>query len=151
MLAAPVAVLLAALLATVALASAGTLKLGTRQSESLGKAVMVNPAGHTLYTLSTETSRHLLCKGGCLKLWPPLTVPSRARKLKAASGVKGKLGLVGRPGGVLQVTLAGRPVYRFRDDHAPGEAGGEGLELAGGVWHAVSAASAGIAVSIVVV
>jgi predicted lipoprotein with Yx(FWY)xxD motif len=140
-LAAAVSLALAALAASGVLAAAGTLKLSSRPSESLGKTVMVNPAGRTLYTLSTETGRHLLCKGSCLKLWPPLTVASKATRLQGASGVKGRLGLIARAGGVLQVTLAGRPVYRFRNDHAPGEAGGEGLRLAGGVWHAVIAAT----------
>ena len=84
---------------------------------------------------------HLLCASAeCLKAWPPLTVPSRKTKLKAGPGVQGHLGILRRSDGRLQVTLRGRPLYRFSGDSAKGEANGEGLESFGGTWHAVTAA-----------
>ena len=120
--------------------AAGGLHLATSRNATLNKTILVNPAGRTLYTLSTETTHHLLCKSKeCLNTWPPLTVLSRATKVSAASGVHGKLGLIKRSNGSWQVTLGGKPLYRFRADTARGQAGGEGLELDGGVWHAVVA------------
>ena len=133
---------LSALLAASALA-AGALHLATSSNPTLGKTVLVNPAGRTLYTLSDESSGHLLCTSKqCLALWPPLTVGSKTAKVTMPSSVHGKLGTVKRADGAWQVTLGGRPVYRYHGDTAAGQAHGEGLRLAGGVWHAVTAAGA---------
>ncbi len=128
--------------AAVALASGGAVTVGSASNSELGKKVVVNPQGRTLYALSPETSHHLLCTSReCLKAWPPLTVPSRRTKLKAGSGVQGLLSLVRRSDGRLQVALRGRPLYRFSGDHSRGEANGEGVESFGGTWHAVTAAT----------
>lgn len=135
------AVLLAVALSAVALGSAGTLKLGGRADAGLGKTIVVNPAGRTLYSLSGETAHHLLCKGACLRTWPPLTVPSRSTKLALGSGVHGKLGLLRRSNGTLQVTLRGTLLYRFSGDHAKGDTNGDGIEADGGTWHAAAAAA----------
>jgi predicted lipoprotein with Yx(FWY)xxD motif len=92
--------------------------------------------------LSPETTSHLLCKSSeCLKFWPPVTVPSRSTKLKAGAGVHGKLGILHRSNGVLQVTLRGMPLYRYSGDHAKGEANGNAIKSFGGTWHAMSASS----------
>lgn len=126
--------------AAVALASGGAVTVGSASNSELGKKVVVNPQGRTLYALTPETTHHLLCTSReCLKAWPPLTVPSRKTKLKAGPGVQGHLAIVRRSDGRLQVTLRGRLLYRFSGDHAKGEAGGEGIASFGGTWHAVTA------------
>jgi predicted lipoprotein with Yx(FWY)xxD motif len=135
------ATLLAAgsLSAALALASSDAT-VGASSNATLGRTVVVNAQGHTLYTLSGESSHHLLCTSKeCFKFWPPLTVSSAHAKLKAGGGVHGKLGILRRPGGVLQVTLRGLPLYRFFDDKARGQAKGEGIESFGGTWHALAA------------
>jgi predicted lipoprotein with Yx(FWY)xxD motif len=128
-------------LAAVALGSSGPLKLKS-SVDSAEKTVVVNPAGHTLYSLTPETSHHLLCGPGCRSIWPPLTVPSRSTKIVLGSAIKGTLGLVRRGKNVLQVTFRGRPVYRYSGDHAKGEANGDGIEADGGIWHPVSPTAA---------
>jgi predicted lipoprotein with Yx(FWY)xxD motif len=134
----------AALITVVAtaLAAGSSLTLSSNASSMLGKPVVVNPQGRTLYRLSPETSRRLLCKSKeCLTNWPPLTVKSAKTKLKAGSGVKGKLGLLHRSNGTLQVTLNGLPLYRYSGDSAKDDVNGEGIESFGGTWHAVRASS----------
>jgi predicted lipoprotein with Yx(FWY)xxD motif len=127
------------LLAAVAWASA--LTLSSTLNSKLGERVVVNAQGRTLYTLSGESKGHLLCKSSeCLKFWPPVTVSSTKTKLKAAGRVHGRLGILRRANGLLQVTLRGLPLYRFSQDHAKGEANGQGVESFGGTWHAVVAA-----------
>jgi predicted lipoprotein with Yx(FWY)xxD motif len=102
----------------------------------------VNAQGLTLYALSPETASHLLCKSSeCLSFWPPVTVPSRKTKLKAGQGVQGRLGVLRRSNGVLQVTLRGLPLYRFARDRGKGEANGQGIKSFGGTWGAVSASA----------
>jgi predicted lipoprotein with Yx(FWY)xxD motif len=137
---AALALLLAGALVATALAASTTLTIGSASNSSLGKRVAVNAQGRTLYALSPETASHLLCKSSeCIKFWPPLTVSSSTTKLKDGPGVHGHLGILHRSNGLLQVTLGGRPLYRFSRDHAKGQANGEGIESFGGIWHAVAA------------
>jgi predicted lipoprotein with Yx(FWY)xxD motif len=137
-----VVALAAVAVAATALAAGSSLTLGSNANSMLGKPVVVNPQGRTLYHLSPETSRHLLCKSKeCLGNWPPLTVKSAKTTLKAGSGVKGKLALLHRSNGTFQVTLNGLPLYRYAGDSAKGDVNGEGIESFGGTWHAVKASS----------
>lgn len=129
--------------AASALGASSALTLGSASNSTLGKPVVVNPQGRTLYRLSPETSKHLLCKSKeCLTNWPPVLVKSAKGKVKAGSGVKGKLGVFRRSNGTFQVTLNGLPLYRYAGDSGKDEANGEGIESFGGTWHAVRAASA---------
>jgi len=131
---------LAASVVALALAAGSTVTVNTASNAALGETVLVNPQGRTLYALSPETAGHLLCRSSeCLKFWPPFTVPSGATKLKAGSSVHGRLGILRRSNGMLQVTLRGLPLYRFLKDHAKGEANGQGIVSFGGTWHAVTA------------
>jgi predicted lipoprotein with Yx(FWY)xxD motif len=139
---AAVAAVAAITVAATALAAGSSLTLSSNASSMLGKPVVVNPQGRTLYHLSPETSKHLLCKSKeCLTNWPPLTVKSAKTKLKAGSGVRGKLALLHRSNGTFQVTLNGLPLYRYAGDSAKDDVNGEGIESFGGIWHAVKASS----------
>jgi predicted lipoprotein with Yx(FWY)xxD motif len=129
-------------LASTAFAAHLALTLGSTANSALGERVVVNSSGRTLYALSPETSRHLLCKTSeCLRFWPPLTVASSNTKLKNGAGTQGHLGILRRSNGMFQVTLRGVPLYRYSKDHAKGDANGEGIESFGGRWHAMSAKS----------
>jgi predicted lipoprotein with Yx(FWY)xxD motif len=117
--------------------------LRTAKNSTLGKTIVVDSRGLTVYELSPETTHHLLCTKakGCFGFWPPVTVPSAKTKLAAATGVNGKLGVLHR-NGLFQVTLAGRPLYRFSGDASKrGKATGQGLHGFGGTWHTVTASA----------
>jgi predicted lipoprotein with Yx(FWY)xxD motif len=140
--AAVAALVFAGSLAAIAFAMSPTASIDAASNSQLGEQVLVNSEGRTLYALSPETTSHLLCKSGeCLKFWPPVTVASRKTKLKAGPGVRGRLGLLRRSNGMLQVTFQGLPLYRYAGDHAKGEANGQGIESFGGTWHVVSTSS----------
>jgi predicted lipoprotein with Yx(FWY)xxD motif len=127
---------------STALAAHLALTLGSASSATLGEHVIVSSQGRTLYTLSPETSRHLLCKSSeCLHFWPPMTVGSSSTKLKNGPGVQGHLGLLRRSNGTFQVTLRGMPLYRYSQDRAKGDTKGQGIESFGGTWHAATASS----------
>lgn len=138
------ALVVAALVAAVALAKGtSTPTVGSAANAKLGTQVLVNPQGRTLYALSPETTGHLLCRSAaCLATWPPYTVNSSRAKLKAPGGVRGRLRLLRRADGRLQVTLRGMPLYRFAGDHGRDESNGEGIASFGGTWHAVTASDA---------
>jgi predicted lipoprotein with Yx(FWY)xxD motif len=145
-LAACAAVVTAALIAmftAMALASSSAAPtVGSATNPMFGEKIAVDTHGRTLYALSPETTRHLLCKSSeCLRFWPPLTVRSSKTKLKDGTGVHGLLGILRRAKGVFQVTLGGLPLYRYSGDSAKGTANGENLKSFGGTWHVITAAT----------
>jgi predicted lipoprotein with Yx(FWY)xxD motif len=129
--------------ATMALASSSaTPAVRSSTNAKFTEKIVVDTHGRTLYVLSPETTHHLLCKSSeCLKFWPPLTVHSSNTKLKDGPGVHGHLGILRRSNGVLQVTLAGQPLYRYSGDSSKGQANGENIKTFGGTWHVLSAAT----------
>lgn len=98
--------------------------------------VVVNGAGFTLYRFdkdSADPSRSH-CTGDCAKTWPPVLIQPDGRVF--VDGVDGsRVGVVRRDDGTLQVTIGGRPVYRFAGDTAPGQTKGQGV---GGTWFGVT-------------
>ena len=109
----------------------------TASVSSLGGSVLVDSQGLTLYHLSGEQHGKWICTSAtCVKAWHPLAASSGA-----PSGSVGSLGTVKRPGGTLQVTYKGMPLYTFAGDTKAGEAKGQGIKDVG-VWTAVSASGA---------
>lgn len=138
MLIAPAA-LLAALAVGVAVAVGATRVhvVSTASNAKLGHRVLVNRSGHTLYSLSAEQHGRFICTDQtCLSFWTPLVVKQGSTPAGAA-----RLATTRRPDGRLQVTYKGLPLYTFNDDHARGDAKGEGFKDVG-TWHAAAVGSA---------
>jgi predicted lipoprotein with Yx(FWY)xxD motif len=87
--------------------------------------ILVDNQGMTLYIFSNDESGVSNCTDQCAENWPPLTVES-ADALTANPLLPGELGTIERADGTLQVTYNGWPLYRWRDDAAPGDANGQG-------------------------
>jgi predicted lipoprotein with Yx(FWY)xxD motif len=112
--------------------AAGSGATLTIKKTSLGN-VLANAKGFTLYWYGKDHKNGAsACSAQCLAAWPAL-----AGRPQAAMGVTlaGKLGTLTRPGGIVQATYNGYPLYTYRDDMAPGETAGNG---AGGVWHVIT-------------
>ena len=104
-------------------------------SGSTVREVLVDAAGKPVYTLTGDTPSHPKCtSASCHTAWPALT--TRAKKLTAGKGVKGRLG-IWHYGKVSQVTLNGHPLYTFAADSV-GTAAGEGIVNFGGTWELFS-------------
>jgi predicted lipoprotein with Yx(FWY)xxD motif len=134
-----VVIAIAAVVAVAALASASgsTSRASTvKTGHALGKTVLVNRAGLTLYSLSAETKGRFICTGSCLSLWHPLVGHAGQKPTGARS-----LGTIRRSNGQTQVTYRGKPLYTFTGDHKRGDAKGEGFKDVG-VWHAAVVGSA---------
>jgi predicted lipoprotein with Yx(FWY)xxD motif len=79
-------------------------------------------SGDTLYTLKPSKTA---CAAACQKVWPEVLLPKGVTKATAGHGVSAaKLGTVRGAGGALQVTYAGKPLYWFIGDKAPGQVNG---------------------------
>ncbi len=112
-----------------AAAGAGvTLKTG----KISGITVLTNTSGLTLYWFAPDTSATSKCTGSCTAYWPPVS-----GNPKAGPGVTGKLGTIKRPGGGLQATYDGHPLYTYIGDNGPGQAQGNNLNLNDGLWYEV--------------
>ncbi len=112
--------------------SSGT---GIKTMSTSKGTVLTNAAGHTLYWFAIDTPTKSNCTGACAAFWPPLT-----GKAKAAAGVSlsGTFGTITRSDGSTQVTYMGHPLYSFKQDTAAGQVNGNGLNLSGGVWWAMT-------------
>ena len=95
-----------------------------------GVNVLTNADGLTLYWFAPDTSTSSTCFGSCAVYWPPVSGSPTA-----GPGVTGKLGTIKRPGGGLQATYDGHPLYTYIGDSGPGQANGDKLDLNGGFWY----------------
>ena len=120
--------------------SVGAAVVKAASVPSLGASVLVDAQGLTLYHLSGEQNGKWICtSAACVKVWHPLAAPTGS----SPSGSVGSLGTVRRPGGAMQVTFKGMPLYTFVGDTKPGEAKGQGIKDVG-VWTAVTATGAAV-------
>jgi predicted lipoprotein with Yx(FWY)xxD motif len=111
-----------------AAAASSTVKTAT----IAGATVLTNSKGFTLYSFAPDTSTTSKCNGTCAQNWPPLTGPV------TAAGVTGAFSTITRSDGSVQATFDGHPLYTFVGDTAPGQAKGNGLNAAGGLWHEIT-------------
>jgi predicted lipoprotein with Yx(FWY)xxD motif len=102
------------------------------QDATLGD-ILVDSKGMTLYQFAKDQANVSNCSGGCAAAWPPLVVAA-GQSPTAGDGVTGKLDVITRQDGSLQVTYNGLPLYYFASDSKPGDTNGQGV---GGVWFVV--------------
>lgn len=96
--------------------------------------VLANATGRTVYWYGRDVrgSGKSSCNDVCLNAWPAVTgMPAAAPGVK----LKGKLGSITRPGGTVQATYNGYPLYTYASDMAPGDTTGNGV---GGQWHVIT-------------
>ena len=96
--------------------------------------VLATSTGQTVYWFSKDVkgSGKSACLGTCLAAWPVVAgIPAAAAGVRLA----GKLGTITRPGGVVQATYNGYPLYTYAMDLTPGQTLGNG---AAGMWHVVT-------------
>ncbi|GAA2736268.1 SCO0930 family lipoprotein [Streptomyces nogalater] len=108
-------------------------KLTVASNPELGK-VLTDSSGLTLYRFDKDTADPPTsnCSGDCATTWPP--VP--ADDASAGAGVdRALLGEVTRADGSKQLTIGGRPAYRYAKDVNSGDVNGQGV---GGTWYALT-------------
>lgn len=115
-------------------ASAVTV-LATTNSK-VGKAILVDANGRTLYLFDKDTNTTSTCSGSCASVWPPVVTSG---KPQAGSGISAPmLATTTRSDGKTQVTYNGHPLYFYAPDASAGQTGGQGLNQFGALWYAVS-------------
>jgi predicted lipoprotein with Yx(FWY)xxD motif len=92
---------------------------------SKGKT-LVDADGMTLYTFDRDTTPgKSACNGKCVTNWPPFSAAADAR-------TTGDWTVIVRGDGSKQWAYKGKPLYKWMDDHKPGDVDGDGRN---NVWH----------------
>jgi predicted lipoprotein with Yx(FWY)xxD motif len=104
------------------------------QSTSKG-TVLTTAQGQTIYWFAIDTPTMSNCTGSCLTYWPPvLGMPSAG----GGASLSGSLGTITRSNGQVQATYDGHPLYTYKGDVGAGQVTGNGLNLSGGLWWAMT-------------
>ena len=122
---------------TPAARAASSDTVDIQQVTGIGR-VLVDASGMALYTPSQEGSGKIVCTGSCTSEWQPV----QAHGTPTAVSGAGRVGVIKRPDGARQVTLAGMPLYTFAQD-SPGQITGDGFhDMFSGTsftWHVLLA------------
>jgi predicted lipoprotein with Yx(FWY)xxD motif len=118
-------------------ASADAIELKVAAGSGAVTNYLTGADGKTLYIFKNDTadSGKSTCGAGpCLDNWPPAVVSS-LDAVKVDSAVTGKLALITRDDGKMQISYKGLPLYYFAGDKAAGDTNGQGLN---GKWFAAT-------------
>jgi predicted lipoprotein with Yx(FWY)xxD motif len=125
---------------TVAVTTAAKVTIKSASVAGLG-TVLVDGAGRTLYTLTSETKDKITCTmaNGCTGFWSQIGSKSGQRHQTRGGARASMIGSEKGTPGTHVLTYHRRPLYTYVGDSASGQANGEGLKSYGGTWYAVSA------------
>jgi predicted lipoprotein with Yx(FWY)xxD motif len=127
--------------ASVTPQSGGSTVTIMTQSTSKG-TVLTNAQGRTIYWFAIDTPTASKCTGTCLQYWPPVIgTPTAAPGTSLPMG----FGTIKGTNGQLQATYDGHPLYTYMGDSAAGQVTGNGLNLSGGLWWAMTPSGAKLA------
>ncbi len=113
----------------------GGTTISSTPNMELGKTILTDSSGHTLYLFEKDEADESYCNGACATVWPPVATSGG---VSAAGGVDpSKLSTLKRDDGTTQVVYASHPLYTYDDDHKPGQVEGEGSKEFGAEWYAV--------------
>ena len=118
-------------------ASGNAATFGLANEGNLGK-ILVDSQGRSLYLFQKDAGTKSACTGACAAAWPPLRATGKPMVGTALSA--SKVGTTARSDGKPQITYNGHPLYLYSADQKPGDTNGQGLNLYGGGWFALSAA-----------
>jgi len=91
--------------------------------------ILTDARGMVLYMFSNDTKGVANCYDTCKTRWPVLKPPTGAPT--GSADINGKLGVISRRDGDMQVTYNDIPLYYWFQDEKPGETKGQGV---GGNW-----------------
>ncbi|MDX8147686.1 hypothetical protein SK854_36635 [Lentzea sp. BCCO 10_0061] len=112
-------------------------KLQVEESPAVG-AVVADREHNTLYFSTQDGPSKSTClEPECTLVWVPLL--AAGGKIEAPDLDQALLSTTKRPDGLEQVTIAGKPVYRYVDDEGAGDTTGHGVDDR---WFAISPSGA---------
>jgi predicted lipoprotein with Yx(FWY)xxD motif len=106
--------------------------------------VLATARGRTIYWFAIDTASMSNCTGSCATYWPPVLGKAAAA---AGTTLMHGFGTITRTDGKVQATYDGHPLYTYAADSAPGQISGDGLNVSGGLWWAMTPSGAKLAAS----
>jgi predicted lipoprotein with Yx(FWY)xxD motif len=118
-----------------AAANAGVASVAVKTMSTSKGLVLVNAAGLTLYWFAMDTPTQSNCTGSCTSYWPPVMGTAVAA---TGTSLPHGFGTIKRAKGQEQVTYDGHPLYTYTGDTAAGQLNGNGINVSGGLWWAIT-------------
>jgi predicted lipoprotein with Yx(FWY)xxD motif len=125
-------IVVVAVLAPAAMSAQGASRGTVLVHSSRFGRILFDGRGFVLYGFTKDPRGRSVCRGACAAAWPPFIVRSTPR-----AGVGAKSSLIGttrRSDGRLQATYAGKPLYYYVGDRAPGQILCQNVAEFGGAW-----------------
>jgi predicted lipoprotein with Yx(FWY)xxD motif len=99
--------------------------------------VLATGSGYAIYAFGPDSPTHSTClNAGCVYQWPPLITKG---SVLVGPGVNRSLvQTLTRPGGAVQLSYGGHPLYTYILDVEPGVVTGQAIDQDGGPWYVVS-------------
>lgn len=113
------------LLALACLAGAAQAAEPAHTANTDKGTILVDGKGQALYTYGEDMTGMSMCNGKCVENWPAFVADDGAK-------AEGDWSLVKRDDGRQQWAYKDKPLYTWKNDAKPGDAGGDNK---GGVWH----------------
>jgi predicted lipoprotein with Yx(FWY)xxD motif len=120
-------------------ADAGAVSVAIKKMHTSKGTVLANVHGLTLYWFAKDTATRSNCNGSCATYWPPVIGTAVAA---AGTSLPHGFGTIKRANGQVQATYDGHPLYTYAADTAAGQVKGNGLNVSGGLWWAVTPSGA---------
>jgi predicted lipoprotein with Yx(FWY)xxD motif len=100
--------------------------------------ILATGGGNTLYDFVPDTPTRSAClNDGCVLQWPPLL---KAGPVTVGTGIDSSLvSTLRRPGGMVQLSYGGHPLYTYNLDVTPGMVTGQAIDQDGGLWYVLNA------------
>jgi predicted lipoprotein with Yx(FWY)xxD motif len=95
--------------------------------------VVTDAEGYLLYRFDGDGPDGSACNDKCAQVWPPVLADGETTALKGIA--RAKVGTVEREDGSTQLTLGGKPLYRYIGDPKPGAWKGQ---MVNGTWFVVA-------------
>jgi predicted lipoprotein with Yx(FWY)xxD motif len=106
----------------------------TTKRDKLGTVLAAGSKQMTVYLFEADKNGKSNCMSACAAAWPPVIgKPHASSQARSA-----ELGTITRPGGQLQVTYKGHPLYYFVKDKDASDAYGQGLKAFGADWYVLA-------------
>jgi predicted lipoprotein with Yx(FWY)xxD motif len=106
--------------------------------------VLSTAQGKTIYWFAIDTPTTSNCSGSCATFWPPVIGTPTAM---AGTSLPHGFGTITRSGGQIQATYDGHPLYTYMGDTSAGQDSGNGKNLSGGLWWAMTPTGAKLSAS----
>lgn len=114
----------------------GQEELKVSSTAPLGR-IVADDEGRTMYMFDKDESGESYCHGACESVWPPVTTKAIP---KIEDGISaGKVSLLKRENGLMQVVYNGHPLYYYQGDTGRAQTHGQEQNQFGAEWYALTA------------